>query len=597
MTDVYNAVISRDFQKKRKKWIDGRVTIESSSRMVNVFEVQEDGLGPGKQVYSGIMDVKILSKFIDTEEVKLGSVLVCITDKTGDCKILTESAAGGLHVDSTAPSIPVRLKLPLFKQPLKNTPVMGAVTSQDDSIKMIGQSKSTHKQKVLHIPENSEVTMRPDLIPRKVSNFSSVTTTSSSSSMLSGTLNSRSNGNEKTNMRDGMTDQGNSKNNNGSSQTISNQMQHGSLQLKLYNHLHRFCKVDMSFKNPNDYAVHFSAALWEEIQLNIASNMSSLENRALISLGINQKDMPPLNGDRNDGRSITGTGVGTGVGTAGTGTGTVSQKLYKPLVTMKVSQRPSIEACTEKVRSAGIAFTNRVEVIVSQPRTEDGTYVPWTKTKGNSTYKDLGSEFPEKRSKFGYSDTGNSGMKSINSHSDGGSEGGTEGQVSETKLYFKILDGKHKIPPNGTKNLNLKFYIASYTPLICFCSMVDDVIIVIILILIFYLIFLIVSVCQCFYFIYVIVNILSYLQFFSYPNSAFSSLSFSSIFFLCSSFPPHFPSFSCLSFFTFYFFIFHRRRIVCKGRHLVTMVIRIESQQCRRNKSIPNIAILYAKYP
>ena len=447
-------MISRDFQKKRKKWIDGRVTIESSSRTVKVFEVQEDSLGPGKQVYSGIMDVKVLSKFIDTEEVKLGSVLVCITDKTGDCKILTESAAGGLHVDSTAPSIPVRLKLPLFKQPLKNTPVMGAVTSQDDSIKMIGQSESMPEQKVLHIPENSEVKMRSDLIPRNVSNFSSVTTTSSSSSMLSGTLNSRSNGNEKTNMRDGMTGLGNMKNNNGSCQTILNKPQHGSLPLKLYNHLHRFCKVDMSFKKPNDYAVHFSAALWEEIQLNIASNMSSLENRALTALGINQKDIPPLNGDRNVGRSITGTGTG------GTGTGTVSQKLYKPLVTMKVSQRPSIEACTEKVRSAGIAFTNRVEVIVSQPRTEDGTYVPWTKTKGNSTYKDrsseFASEFPEKRSKFDYCDTGNSGMKSSNSHPDGGSVGGTEGHVSETKLYFKILDGKHKIPPNGNKKLIFK---------------------------------------------------------------------------------------------------------------------------------------------
>lgn len=460
MTDVYNAVISRDFQKKRKKWVDGRVTIESSSRMVKVFEVQEDSLGPGKQVYSGIMDVKVLSKFIDTEEVKLGSVLVCITDKTGDCKILTESAAGGLHVDSTAPSIPVRLKLPLFKQPLKNTPVMGAVTSQDDSIKMIGQSESTQEQKVLHIPENSEVTMRSNLIPRKVCTFSSVTIPSSSSSMLRGTLNSRSNVNEKTNMRDGMTGQGNIKNNSSNSQTILNQPQHGSLQLKLYNHLHRFCKVDMSFKNPNDYAVHFSAALWEEIQLNIASNMSSLENRALTSLGINQKDMQPFNGDRNVVRSITGTGVGTGTGTGTAGTGTVSQKLYKPLVTMKVSQRPSIEACTEKVRSAGIAFTNRVEVIVSQPRTEDGTYVPWTKTKGNSTCKDrsseFSSEFPEKRSKFDYSDTGNSGMKSKNSHSDGGSEGGADGQVSETKLYFKILDGKHKIPPNGKTKLKFK---------------------------------------------------------------------------------------------------------------------------------------------
>jgi hypothetical protein len=445
MTDVYNALISRDFQKKRKKWIDGRVTIEGSSRMVKVFEVEEGSLGPGKQVYSGIMDVKVLSKLIDTEEVKLGSVLVCITDKTGDCKILTESAAEGLHVQST------RLKLPLFKQPPKNTTVIGTVTSQDNSTRMIGQSESTQEQKVMHIPDDTEVTLRSDLISRKVSNFSTVAAPSSSSSMLSGILSSRSYGNEKTNMRDGITGLGNIKNNNSSSQTILNELQHGSLQLKLYNHLHRFCKVDMSFKNPNDYAVHFSAAMWEEIQLNLASNMSSLENRALSSFGINQKEMPPFNGDRNDGRGIPGVGVGTG---------TVSQKLYKPLVTMKVSQRPSIEACTEKVRSAGIAFTNRVEVIVSQPRTEDGTYVPWTKTKGHSTCKDrsseFGSEFPEKRSKADYSDSRNSGMRSNNSHSDGGSEGGIDGHVSETKLYFKILDGKHKIPPNGKKKLKFK---------------------------------------------------------------------------------------------------------------------------------------------
>lgn len=457
MTDVYSALISRDFQKKRKKWIDGRVTIESSSRMVKVFEVQEGSQGPGKQVYSGIMDAKVLSKFIDTEEFKLGSVLVCITDKTEDCKILTESAAEGLHVQSATTSVAARLKLPLFKQPLKNTSVIGTVTSQDNSTRMIGQCESMHEQKVMHIPEDTEVRMRSDFVPRKVSNFSSVTPPSSSSSIVSGTLNSRSNGNGKTNMRDGITGLGNINNNNSSSQTILNQPQHGSLQLKLYNYLHRFCKVDVSFKNPNDYAIHFSAALWEEIQLNIASNMSSLENRALTSLGIDQKDMPPFNGDSNVGRSVTGTGVGTGTGS---GIGTVPQRLYKPLVTMKVSQRPSIEACTEKVRSAGIAFTNRVEVIVSQPRTEDGTYVPWTKTKENSTCKDrsseLGSEFPEKRSKFEYSDMGNSGIKDNKSHVDGGSVGGTEVHACGSKLYFKILDGRHKIPPNGAKKIKFK---------------------------------------------------------------------------------------------------------------------------------------------
>ena len=434
MTDVYNALISRDLQKKRKKWIDGRVTIENSSKVVKVFEVLESGLCSGKQLYTGIIDVKMLVKLIETEEVKLGSLLVCITEKDGNC---TTSEDRSVH--STAPLIPVRLKLPVFKQPLKNHHVMGTVTSQDYGTKTIGESKTADEQRLLHVPENLDVAIKADYVPSKVSTSSSLTTPLHTSSMFNGTINSRDNGNEKTSTRDGNTGLENIRISQNEIQNILSQPKHSFLQLRLYNHLQRFCMVGESFKNPNDYAAHFSAALWEEIQLSIASNMSSLEGRALASLGINYKEVQPLTAENIIGKGITGPGA-------------ISRKLCKPLFTTKVAQRPSIEASTEKLRSAGIPFTNRVEVILSQPRTGSETGGSWVKMKGNTTFKDrcdeFGSSFPMKRSKYD-SDSGQSKMRSNGSYPDSGSVDASEEHVTETKLYFKILDGKHKIAPNG----------------------------------------------------------------------------------------------------------------------------------------------------
>lgn len=448
MTDVYNALISRDLQKKRKKWVDCRVTIESSSRMVKVFELQESGLGPEKQLYTGIMDVKMLSKFIDTEEVKLGSLLVCITEKTGDCIISAESTAADLNVHSTASSVPARLKLPQFKQPIKNNHTMGTIVSQDKGTDVIGESAPAHVQRLLHDPEELEVTMKADLAPKKLNSFSSLTTRLYSSPMLTDTLSNRSNGSEKASTHDG---NGNTGLNNitvsgSSNQNLLSQPKQPFLQLKLYDQLHRFCMVGESFKNPNDYATHFSAAVWEEIQLSIASNMTSLEGRALTALGyINQKEIQPLIGKNIIGASSS------------------SQKLCKTLLISKTVQRPSIEACTEKVRCAGIAFTNRVEVIVSQPRTEHETDGSWVKLKGTTSCKDRYNDFESdssvKRSKYNFdSEKRNSDVRNNGIYPDNGSGSGlvdtSSEQVAETKLYFKILDGKHKIPPNG-KNVNL----------------------------------------------------------------------------------------------------------------------------------------------
>ena len=446
MTDVYNALISRDLQKKRKKWVDCRVTIESSSRMIKVFELQESGLGPEKQLYTGIMDVKMLSKFIDTEEVKLGSLLVCITEKTGDCIISAESTAADLNVHSTASSVTARLKLPQFKQPIKNNHTMGTIVSQDKGTNMIGESATAHVQRLLHVPEELDVIMKADLAPKKLNSFSSLTTRLYSSPMLSGTLSSKSNESEKASTHDGNTGLNNITISGCSNQNLLSQPKQPFLQLKLYDQLHRFCMVGESFKNPNDYATHFSAALWEEIQLSIASNMTSLEGRALTSLGyVNHKEIQPL--------------IGKNV----TGASSSSQKLCKTLLISKTVQRPSIEACTEKVRSAGISFTNRVEVIVSQPRTEHEMDGSWVKLKGTASckdrYNDFESDYSVKRSKYNFdSEKRNSDVRNNGIYPDSGSGSGpvdtSSENVAETKLYFKILDGRHKIPPNG-KNVNL----------------------------------------------------------------------------------------------------------------------------------------------
>lgn len=447
MTDVYNALISRDLQKKRKKWVDCRVTIESSSRMVKVFELQESGLGPEKQLYTGIMDVKVLSKFIDTEEVKLGSLLVCITEKTGDCTLSAESTATDLNVHSTASSIPALLKVPLFKQPLKKNHTMGTIMSHDMGPNVIGESATAHVQRLLHVPEELDVTMKADLAPKKLNCFSSLTTRLYSSPMLTDTLSSRSNRSEKASMHDGNTGLNNITISGSSSQNLLSKPKQPSLQFKLYDQLHRFCMVGESFKNPNDYATHFSAAVWEEIQLSIASNMISLEGRALTSLGyVNNKEK-----EFSIGKDITGASSS-------------SSKLCKSLVISRTVQRPSIEACTEKVRSAGIPFTNRVEVIVSQPRTENETDGSWVKFKGTTSckdrYNDFESDFSVKRSKYNFdSEKRNSDVRNNGNYPDNGFGFGSgpvdtsSENVAEAKLYFKILDGKHKIPPNG-KNVN-----------------------------------------------------------------------------------------------------------------------------------------------
>jgi Protein of unknown function (DUF2439) len=412
MSAKYTAIISRDLQKKRKKWIDGEITIDNLTKVVKVFELSDLGDKIGRQVYSGIVEDKLLSKLIETEEVKLGSLLVCISDLivSIDSNVFPTKEISAESVTVAPTVILTRPKALPFKSPRGfNGQLVSSKSSAVNGCKSANSPAFGRQIDPVDVVVKAPVETIVPAAPLRAGCLSSMSTFSCPSSR---TLECRSDS------------------------TAVSSVQSTTPQLfslkKLYNLPRRICQVNHIFRSPQQYAEQFSAATVEEIQLSLASVMSNLESRTLNALGINST----MVGSSSSKVSTISNGATNRI---------VPQLPRKPLVS-KSSSPPSVEAVVAKVRSAGIPLMNRVDVIVSPVRDEESSYKAgpkkWSKGLDDS---DDDEQFGRagKRCKT-------DGENEQSANHEGRSSQGMDAATNDgTKLYFKVSDGKHRSCPQG----------------------------------------------------------------------------------------------------------------------------------------------------
>jgi Protein of unknown function (DUF2439) len=417
MSTKYAAIISRDLQKKRKKWIDGEVTIDYATKVVKVYELSDTGDKVGRQVYSGIVEAKLLSKLIETEEIKLGSLLVCVSDliPSTDGNVIEKE----ITAETVAPTvIPSRPKVLPFKPPRG---FHGQLVPSKSSV--VNDSTSANCP-----------TFDRHVVPLVVVVTAPAETIVSAAPMRAGCLSSMSTFSCPSS-RSRESSIGSTALSTAVSSIKSRPDQLFGLK-KLYSLPRRICQVNHTFQHPQQYAEQFSAATVEEIQLSLASVMSNLESRTMNALGINSEKAAPLS-------------TNVSVNSNGTANGIVPQMQRKPLVS-KSSSPPSVEAVVAKVRSAGMPFMNRVDVIVSPVRDEETSYKSgpkrWSKGHDDSDGDD---DRAGKRCKT-------DGDNKQSANNEGSISQGTDATAHDgTKLYFKVSDGKHRSCPQGVRVISV----------------------------------------------------------------------------------------------------------------------------------------------
>jgi Protein of unknown function (DUF2439) len=426
MSTKYAAIISRDLQKKRKKWIDGEVTVDYATKVVKVFELSDTGDKVGRQVYSGIVEAKLLSKLIETEEVKLGSLLVCVSDlipSADENVIEIEISAETVIVAPTV--IPSRPKVLPFKPPR----VFNGQLVPSKSSVVNDRTSATCPTFNRHVAPLVVVVTAPaetivSAAPLRAGCLSLMSTFSCPSS------------------RSRESSIGSTAFSTAVSSIKSRPDQSFGLK-KLYSLPRRICYVNHTFQHPQQYAEQFSAATVEEIQLSLASVMSNLESRTMNALGINSVKAAPLS-------------TNVSVNSNGTANGIVPQMQRKPLVS-KSSSPPSVEAVVAKIRSAGMPFMNRVDIIVSPVRDEETSFKSGPKrwSKGHDDSDGDGGR-AGKRCKT-------DGDNEQSANNDGNISQGTDAAAHDgTKLYFKVNDGKHRSCPQGVCVISVGVLCVNY---------------------------------------------------------------------------------------------------------------------------------------
>jgi hypothetical protein len=180
--------------------------------------------------------------------------------------------------------------------------------------------------------------------------------------------------------------------------------------------------------------------------------MCSLESRVLKALGIAIDEIPTV------GASNTAT-------TTAVGQTSLQSNAVKATVNGSIkysqntnvgnfnsgSKRPSNDSILDKLRAAGIAFTTRVEVIISPPFDKENEYQgnkKWGgKRKGNSFSNNSSGKSKFKKRK--------KGAGSDESDNDDDGEVVTKQSNTDillegsTKLYFKVDAARHRYSPQG----------------------------------------------------------------------------------------------------------------------------------------------------
>ncbi len=86
---TYTATATKDITKKRKTWLDCKVTINVSNRLVTV--VEDESQSGVNSLYKGAVTVQELKSLLAQEETKCGNLLVLLEEEICKASIRTHS--------------------------------------------------------------------------------------------------------------------------------------------------------------------------------------------------------------------------------------------------------------------------------------------------------------------------------------------------------------------------------------------------------------------------------------------------------------------------------------------------------------------------
>lgn len=338
--EKFNAIFTKDLYKKRKKYQDVVIMINNLTRKVNISEANDDNSGPSKQLCNSVVNVIILAQLLSFSEVKIAGGLLTIQEKY-------ESSSSTSSVITTTTIVPKStgnnpnnsFKPPakfVSKSSIKSLEVVDEIEenhNDDDVGNVQGTSSQNINQPSTSITNSSSSRIIPFVCPSSTSSGNKRSNSSSTSS------NSNSSG--------------------GDSKII--------FTLKtLYNQSYRNCQIDLTFQNFEIYAKQFYIALLEELQLSLASCMSTVESRVLKALGIDLDQntvtstatfAPSSNNDsnKNNNNSIKNNSNNCYNNNNNSNSGSNGNKgpvnNRHPQHTNAI--KPSIDSVTEKVRGLG----------------------------------------------------------------------------------------------------------------------------------------------------------------------------------------------------------------------------------------------------
>ena len=96
MVQQYECMFSSDLSRKRKRWVDGLLALNTQSRHVRIDYADKPETSP-RAPYSGVIDTGNLQGLLDEEEVRLGSVMVQLGSLVSGIPGLSTGTGGALR--------------------------------------------------------------------------------------------------------------------------------------------------------------------------------------------------------------------------------------------------------------------------------------------------------------------------------------------------------------------------------------------------------------------------------------------------------------------------------------------------------------------
>jgi hypothetical protein len=374
MNIKYEGMITNDISKKRKKWKDVIIDINTNKRHLLVKD--EDG----KSIFSSSIDTKLYKTMFDGEEVRLSSsFLFILGDRINNNQnqsinqIQPSPSSSSSHLQSINQNSDNSLIDPQSKPLMSSIKKSNSILTNNNNNNNNQISKSLIKQ--FKVPSQSSNNLKqyipPSINSNKSSNIRKIsddndnnyddninnqfnTPTQSISIMnkspsLSSTKYSPSSSSSSSSSKYSSSNQS-SIQNNYSTFNICPQ----------YEEPFRRSLINKTFINILEYVKQFKLALAEEMLLNIASNMQRFEKKLLKEFNLDNIDginkfrfsfnlsLQSINSNNNNNNS--------------------QQQIQRKKIGF---QMPNIEKIHDKLRSVAIPFAIHIDVIISPPKPDE----------------------------------------------------------------------------------------------------------------------------------------------------------------------------------------------------------------------------------